>query len=410
MTALQVMLRIFTMEPYQCVPALCSPDSLPVVCLSSLISEEFLEALRDSPTPAIDQKEFATDILTIVSQMLCFPFAIDTHNTMLSAAIATMEHCYVVIKLVIGVLKYISQSEKLEVVMGLISRLVLCSDDFVEQFVFAEVSTGHAFLSKMLSADNYEEIQSDAVSILTQLARSSEKHLAMLRKMLGGENDDFKLLKALLSTTNVVVVARTCGMLGNLLRHSDLFYSVLKTKPEVMRELLTCLSNDDADVRKAATFAVGNAAYHSGDLYSQLVPAIPPLVQLLSDSMMRTRTNAAGALGNLTRHNHKLSAQLIKASAPELLLEVASHDSQYVVQEVALVALRTMCKHANLKQVLLKHKALDKLSALIHGIQSSDISTPRVRPSSTASRNTAESVLHHALRLQTALKRTGSAR
>lgn len=62
--------------------------------------------------------------------------------------------------------------------------------------------------------------------------------------------DDFQCLKALLGSTDVVVAARASGMMGNLLRHSDQFYAVLKSKPEVMRELLACLSSEDADVRK----------------------------------------------------------------------------------------------------------------------------------------------------------------
>lgn len=60
---------------------------------------------------------------------------------------------------------------------------------------------------------------------------------------------------------------------------------------------MLCFHICDIDFQ-AATFAVGNAAYHTGDLYGQLIPAIPPLVQLLSDQMMRTRTNAAGKRDN----------------------------------------------------------------------------------------------------------------
>lgn len=89
----------------------------------------------------VSHEDFASDILTNVTQLLCFPFAIDTHAAMLSAVMATMEDCYIVIKLVIGCQRYVSQSERLELMMGLVSRLVLCSEDFVEQFVYAETST-----------------------------------------------------------------------------------------------------------------------------------------------------------------------------------------------------------------------------------------------------------------------------
>lgn len=45
---------------------------------------------------------------------------------------------------------------------------------------------------------------------------------------------------------------------------------------------------------QTASFAVGNAAYHSDTLYTPLSPAVPLLVVLLTDSVARSRANAAG--------------------------------------------------------------------------------------------------------------------
>lgn len=63
-------------------------------------------------------------------------------------------------------------------------------------------------------------------------------------------------------------------------------------------------------VPKAASYAVGNAAYHSADLYSQLGAAVPSLVQLLTDPVGRTRCNAAGRscflMGHSTKFGHSL--------------------------------------------------------------------------------------------------------
>ena len=44
---------------------------------------------------------------------------------------------------------------------------------------------------------------------------------------------------------------------------------------------------------QAASFAVGNAAYHGKALYGKLKTAIQPLVRLLDDSVSKTRANAA---------------------------------------------------------------------------------------------------------------------
>lgn len=60
-----------------------------------------------------------------------------------------------------------------------------------------------------------------------------------------------------------------------------------------MQGLLSGLKDDDPNVRKAASYAVGNAAFHSGDLYHILKPAIPLLIALLEDPVAKTRANSA---------------------------------------------------------------------------------------------------------------------
>ena len=58
---------------------------------------------------------------------------------------------------------------------------------------------------------------------------------------------------------------------------------------------------------QTASFAIGNAAYHSDSLYPALSPAVPLLVDLLTDSVARTRANAAGESSyHMTFHNDQL--------------------------------------------------------------------------------------------------------
>ena len=45
---------------------------------------------------------------------------------------------------------------------------------------------------------------------------------------------------------------------------------------------------------QGVSYCVGNAAFHSSELYSLLSPAIPLLIPLLDDPMAKTRANAAG--------------------------------------------------------------------------------------------------------------------
>lgn len=43
---------------------------------------------------------------------------------------------------------------------------------------------------------------------------------------------------------------------------------------------------------QGASYAVGNAAYHSSNINEALLPVIPTLVKLLSDPIAKTRSNS----------------------------------------------------------------------------------------------------------------------
>ena len=61
---------------------------------------------------------------------------------------------------------------------------------------------------------------------------------------------NYDCLTSLLNSQEVTVQARACGLVGNLLRHTDDFYSVLKTKDEIIEALGLCLVSRETDVRK----------------------------------------------------------------------------------------------------------------------------------------------------------------
>ena len=44
---------------------------------------------------------------------------------------------------------------------------------------------------------------------------------------------------------------------------------------------------------QGATYAIGNAAFHSSELYMKLKPVVPTMVELMKDPMAKTRANAA---------------------------------------------------------------------------------------------------------------------
>ncbi len=60
----------------------------------------------------------------------------------------------------------------------------------------------------------------------------------------------FKLLELLLGHSNPVVRSRMCSMLGNCMKHSNIFYAVLHERAPVMQGLLARLSDDDPNVKR----------------------------------------------------------------------------------------------------------------------------------------------------------------
>ena len=84
--------------------------------------------------------------------------------------------------------------------------------------------------------------------------------------------------------------------------------------------------DSDANVRKFSCFAIGNAAFHSDELYAALATSVPSLRQALHDEDEKTRANAAGALGNLCRNNGSLSDTLSREKAVEALMDMVTND------------------------------------------------------------------------------------
>lgn len=410
--ALQVILIVFTKEPFHCVPPFCKADDVVMLTVSSLLSQRFLAILASSESKEQDLSEVVLDIVLHICQLLCFPFALDTHEMMLAAILASFRQCLFVEKLVSACQRYVPL-QMTEVPMGLMSRLVLSEEGFMNQFCDSVSKLkAESYFTSLLSSQAPSEVQCDMLSICSHLARSGAHHLVLLKAILSGEKGgSYQALNDLMASKNQTVKARACGLMGNMMRHSPAFYATLRNNQDVLTLLIGQLSSDDADIRRSSSYAIGNAAYHSGDMYDKLAPAIPDLVQMLSDPVTRVRTNAAGALGNLGRHSAKLCAQLLKAKAAESLLESGHHDNQLGVQEVALVALRTLARHPPLRQALLKAKAAEKLLTLVDSIRSSGITTPGSMPSSARSeRNSAGAVSHHSSKLLSLLKRGGSAR
>ena len=229
----------------------------------------------------------------------------------------------------------LAEPHETEVAVGLMSRLVLGSNHFAQQYV-ALGGLQPAVLRRMLSSQRAASTLTDALLILCQLARLGERlgGGGGQRHSAGGEPATevsyvlhanthgaalCERLPGLLRHADAGVRAKVCNLLGNMCKHSDEFYEVL-VAGGLLSLLARCCADPDDAVRKFACFAIGNAGFHSAKLYSRLDTSVAPLVGCLDDADGKTRANAAGALGNLARNGPELCAELVARQVPRGLL------------------------------------------------------------------------------------------
>ncbi|PVD31308.1 hypothetical protein C0Q70_06720 [Pomacea canaliculata] len=362
MAALQIAISVFTKETYQCLPNLSAPDGVLMLTLVHLLQVQFLDSILIRYKQ--EGKQLQEDLILAVTQLGCFPFAVDASEDLL----AEIQHCLYTVELLprlLGACVRCLNGEALETPIGLVTRMVLGNAIFVHQFAAAvrELNcTG--FLCSCLSENSPLSVICDVVSILSHLVRTSPEHLILVMLILQGTKGDFAILTTLMNHSTSVVRSRICSLLGNLMKHDAQLYPVLLQREKILAFLISCLQDEDSNVRKCSAYALGNASYHSAQLYPRLKVAIPALVQLLSDPVSKIKVNAASALGNLGMHSSLLCPDLMKTKVMAHLLETACHDTQPAVQDSALLALRSLCQQEELRKELVSLKAAERLSSL----------------------------------------------
>ncbi|XP_059708843.1 serine/threonine-protein kinase 36 isoform X1 [Haemorhous mexicanus] len=332
---LSLALSIFTRESHQCLPQLTQSHGILMVILKRLLSPGFLACMAQMQGGKDEDPEVVPDVVIQVCQLLSFPFALDVDKDTLA--------------LIMEAVKDTEIPAQLLQVIDQVVREAAASEHIV------------AFLKSVLSSDNVI-LTSDLLSLLTHVARACSEHLPFLQSILRDSDVADQPLTYLLSHNQHLIRARTCNLLGNLLRHS--FSPVLQSQPGWLEKLLECLSDPESSVRRAATFAVGNAACHASCPAGTLGRAVPALTRLLSDSRAQTCYNAALALSNLGQRGEELRDLLIQNRAPDLLLQVTCQDPRKTVREGALEALRALSHNPGIQRVLLSLKATERLAAL----------------------------------------------
>ncbi|NXL42919.1 STK36 kinase, partial [Podilymbus podiceps] len=359
---LSLALFVFTRESHRCLPQLAQSHGVLMVTLKRLLSPGFLACLAQTQAGEDGDPELVPAVVIQACQLLCFPFALDADGETLALVMEAVRDTQIPAQLLQVCSRHLPFSYT-ELPVSLLCHLVVSDEQVIDQIVREAAASEHviAFLTSALFSGSLT-LTTDLLSLLTHVARARPEHLPFLQRILRGSDVADQPLTCLLGHQQHPIRAKTCNLLGNLLRHG--FPQVLQSQPGLLESLLGCLADPEESVRKAASFAVGNAAYHASSPAGALGRAVPGLTRLLSDVQARTRCNAASALGNLGRRWTELGDLLIESRAPHLLLEVACRDPRESVREGALVALRALSQHPGVQQVLLSLRATEKLAAL----------------------------------------------
>lgn len=294
-----------------------------------------------------------------IVKVLGMPFM---HSVSDELLIGTQEILYDVhcVHKLLGVLRFVYAAKEfnleasvLELPMSFLSRLVTSSEHFGAQFVQAE---GMTIIKEcgMLQNKWSPSLIIDTLLIVSQLARISQENYECIR--------DANLLHEfydLVHHPESMVRAKALNCIGNLCRHSTLFYAPFMTpiapsSSSVVDGVIHGLADPDGYVRRFACFAIGNVAFHNCDLYNVLRPAIPLLIQNLHHQEEKTRSNAGGALGNLVRNSSELCEELCKHQAPWELFELAMADTSTSSRRIALFSLGSFFVHQHCLESILE--------------------------------------------------------
>ncbi|KAG6619098.1 ULK/FUSED protein kinase [Phytophthora cinnamomi] len=320
-------------------------------------------------------------------KVLGIPFA---HSVSEELLVDTQEILYDAkcVQKLLGVLRFVFSTKELhleasvlELPISFLSRLVTSSTHFGSQFVEAD---GMSVIKEcgMLSSNCSPSLIIDTLLVVSQLARSSQMNYdCILRADLLPE------FYELMQHPEAMVRAKALNCIGNLCRHSTLFYPHFiaplggDSSRTVLNEMIRGLSDPDSYVRRFACFAIGNAAFHNGDLYHALRPAIPLLVQNLHNDEDKTRSNAGGALGNLVRNSDELYRDLCTHEAPWELFELAVTETSTASRRIVLFSLGNFCVYPECFNFLVQVEPgfVDELEHLYDEVVADEVSRRNIR-------------------------------
>ncbi|XP_062507708.1 serine/threonine-protein kinase 36-like [Corticium candelabrum] len=353
-----------TLEPNIVIPQLADSDSpFTCCCLLMVTSAEVAKFVGRKGNLSTSEKLNAELLISQALQLFYIPLAVEKSLSMLESILSVWYEGNLLFNL-LHCCSFLLDDKYINMLSDVLVRLVVPSHDyapFMDHFwdLMKANNDCVASVKLLLSTRHSPSVISNALSLLCYTVGEVPVAPHTCRGLLtDGEAID---MCSLLSHQDCVVRARSCSLLGNLLAPSDVFYANLK-RLKLIPALIHCLGDSEQSVRAAASFALGNAAFHSDMLYDRLTGSVAALTGILVDKVPRTRSNAASALGNMLLHSDSLWSQLKKFKSLEKLLEMATNDRQVSCQLSALQSLRIACKHSVCVQMLADVRAWQRVN------------------------------------------------
>ncbi|XP_055798915.1 serine/threonine-protein kinase 36 isoform X2 [Salvelinus fontinalis] len=454
---LSLALFVLTRDPYCCVPLFSDSDTNCILTLGHLLTTDWPSDETHGQLWGGDSSGNSLSVLSC--HLLCFPFALDLSSETMDRLLQ-LYHSAGIVTGLLQVIQSVPPS-LLELPLSLLCRLLLCDpgrsvpcftaaaraqgffsppssdpkEDRRDQAPASRVTdqaghpvsvsrTASSLLSDLLKPDS-EALWGSAVELFTLLSqaarcsprsRPSTPHLhlepAPLHQALAHPDDRVR--------------AAACSLLGNLdpfTPHTPPSTSDpqwTRLQPAILRDIIGCLHDPSASVRRMACKAVGNwlgligkaefrtrrangrenssapitarerkkgkpdktvsSQFLVGDggdssttLKQQVADqedgsgwveeanwATTELLSLMADPDALTRRHCCAALGNMAAVEGGV-ASLLEGDVPLLLLQAACTDSQHAVQRAAVATLSLYSQQDALRQALLSLDAREKL-------------------------------------------------
>ncbi|KAK9813380.1 hypothetical protein WJX73_004273 [Symbiochloris irregularis] len=312
-----------------------------MLAMAAILKPAHLEAVHAWPSRLGGGRSGATSIARLVADVLVTPLSNGGRALQQGQAQMLQERMAqdgILGALIRGLSAARAEGDALCSSLALIWELLCLDSDSHHPFATQLLQAGGLgpdFLARLLNPRNTSKVLSPALHTLNRLTVWGSAFSQPL------STHAVPLLPPLLRHRSTSVQTAACKVIGGLYRSQQQLpmdsegiegagagLDEHAKRAGIVEALVECLADEGGLARPTACYAVGNIAYSTATLHSDLAPAIPYLVQLTRTQEVKPRSNSVGALGNMLRQSTSLCAAIISHGGLQAMLAVAGEAGQ----------------------------------------------------------------------------------